>query len=89
MTGQQAREAGIHITSRTEPYLAMMRETAWPVVEFIRSKHATGQYFPKTLIPQMEVEVTNAEGGMEACRHQVPLILAWYVLSHLHLGVVA
>lgn len=73
----------VHIAAKSLPACAMLPKIAWPVVEFVRSKHATGPYHPKTLIAQMSVDVTNAQGSAEATRHQVPLILAWYVLSLL------
>jgi len=47
------------------------------VVEFAPSKFAANSSSVKAVIPQMAVDVTNAQGQMEAERHQVPLILAW------------
>lgn len=77
MTGEQARNADVYIPPKSVSASLLAPEIAWPVVEFIRSKHATGPYYSKTLIAQMSVEVTNARSTTEAERHQVPLILAW------------
>jgi hypothetical protein len=49
----------------------------WPVIEFVRAKYASGEHPALTLIPQMSVDVMNAQGTVEAAREQVPLILAW------------
>lgn len=78
MTVAEARKAQVYIPSRGEAACATSPpETKWPVVEFIRSRYATGVHYAKTLIPQMSVDVTNAQSTPEATRHQVPLILAW------------
>ncbi|WWD16729.1 hypothetical protein CI109_101160 [Kwoniella shandongensis] len=60
--------------------------TAWPVVEFTPSKHASGKQSKRVIIPQMSVDVLNALGKPEATRHQVPLILAWALTIHKSQG---
>jgi ATP-dependent DNA helicase PIF1 len=82
MTGDQARKSDVHIPLRSTVASASP-EIAWPVVEFIRPKHATGPYYSKTLIAQMSVEIKNAQTTLEAERHQVPLILAWQVTPRM------
>lgn len=50
------------------------RGPLWPVVDF---EARNGLKRPPVLVPNLEVTVENARGGMEARRIQVPLILAW------------
>jgi hypothetical protein len=49
----------------------------WPVIEFLPSKHCKVRQYQRVLIPRMIVQINNANNTMEACRLQVPLILAW------------
>lgn len=51
---------------------------AWPVVRFISGREIM-------CIPQ-EFAVNNADGGMEARRDQIPLILAWALSVHKSQG---
>ncbi|WVW86550.1 hypothetical protein I302_108600 [Kwoniella bestiolae CBS 10118] len=61
-------------------------KVAWPVVEFIPSKHASGKVAKRVVVPQMSVDVLNAAGRAEATRHQIPLILAWALTIHKSQG---
>lgn len=84
MTGDQARKSQVYVPPKSVDASILAPEIAWPVVEFVRSKYATGPYYSRTLIAQMSVDVTNARDKMEAQRHQVPLILAWLVRCEGH-----
>lgn len=85
MTIEQARAAHVYIPPKAEGSVAISpSETMWPVVEFLKSRYATGIHYPRTLVPQLSVDVINARGTAEATRHQVPLILAWWVASNVH-----
>ncbi|KAH0590266.1 hypothetical protein H2248_012563 [Termitomyces sp. 'cryptogamus'] len=53
-------------------------DLAWPVVRFIGRQETV-------IIPQ-EFTVNNAEGGVEARRDQVPLILSWALSVHKSQG---
>ncbi|KAF8213487.1 hypothetical protein K438DRAFT_1096609 [Mycena galopus ATCC 62051] len=50
----------------------------WPLVKFTSGEEVL-------MIPQ-EFTVNNADGGMEACRIQIPLILAWALSVHKSQG---
>lgn len=52
-------------------------DVAYPVVQF---QHR------RVLIPQMTVTVNNAQGGVEAARCQIPLILCWGMTIHKSQG---
>ncbi|KAF8221764.1 hypothetical protein L208DRAFT_1326186, partial [Tricholoma matsutake] len=53
-------------------------DRVWPVVRFIRGREMM-------CIPQ-DFTVNNADGGMEARRVQLPLILAWALSVHKSQG---
>lgn len=78
MNAKEAIKAQVYIPERIMAGIqAMDPNVRWPVIEFVKAKYASGPHPPRTLITQMEVDVTNAQGTMEAAREQVPLILAW------------
>jgi ATP-dependent DNA helicase PIF1 len=55
----------------------------WPIVEFVPPKHAgVKRDVSRVLIPQMCVDVMNANGTEEASRYQVPLIVAFSLTIH-------
>jgi hypothetical protein len=78
MTAKEAIKAQVYITERIMGGIqALDPNVRWPVIEFVKAKYSSGPHPTKTLITQMIVDVTNAQGTMEAAREQVPLILAW------------
>jgi len=78
MNAAEAMKRQIYIPGKIMAGLgALDPSVEWPVVEFVKAKHASGEHPAMTLIAQMEVDVMNAQGTAEAIREQVPLILAW------------
>jgi len=57
---------------------AAQNDRVWPVVRFTNGR--------VMLIVPVEFTVNNAEGGMEASREQIPLILAWALSVHKSQG---
>jgi hypothetical protein len=78
MTAAEAIKRQIYIPGTVMAYLPSLDPTIeWPVIEFVKAKYASGEHPALTLIPQMSVDVMNAQGTVEALRQQIPLILAW------------
>jgi hypothetical protein len=77
-TAAEAIKRQIYIPGTVMAYLPSLDPSIeWPVIEFVKAKYASGEHPALTLIPQMSVDVMNAQGTVEALRQQIPLILAW------------
>ena len=80
-TMEQARGEGIWVFSRggktQAPETPTSAAAMYPVVKFEKAKYASGVHRDQVLIGPSVVDVLNANGGVEASRVQVPLILAW------------
>jgi hypothetical protein len=78
MTAAEAMKRQIYIPGTVMSYLPSLDPSVeWPVIEFVKAKYASGDHPALTLIPQMSVDVMNAQNKVEAARQQIPLILAW------------
>ena len=85
LTLPEAHQAGVYVPERAFRE-GCSDKVNFPVVDFAPPAHlTTGGKKAKTikaLIPQMTVTVNNAQGGTEAARTQVPLVLCWGMTIH-------
>jgi ATP-dependent DNA helicase PIF1 len=79
---QAAQKGNVYLPSRAA-FGSPNPAVEWPIVEFIPPKHAgVKRDVSRVLIPQMCVDVMNANGTEEASRYQVPLIVAFSLTIH-------
>ena len=83
MTLPEARAKSIYIPERAYRQ-GLSDRISFPVVDFAPPAHlAEGKArITRALMPQMTVDVNNAQGGVEAARTQVPLVLCWGMTIH-------
>ncbi|KAF5377180.1 hypothetical protein D9615_006334 [Tricholomella constricta] len=79
-TAEEALKEHTHVAGaeRGEKQKLPQSGFAWPIVRFIGGR--------ETMIIPQEFTINNANGGMEARRDQVPLILAWALSVHKSQG---